>query len=85
MAQYYENGYYVRKSKKKAFYWYLRAANNGHTAVYENVAECYEKGRGVKQSDHAAAKWYRLAEQLGSQTAKEKMAWYNMFKFFGKH
>ena len=85
LAQYYENGYYVRKSKKKAFYWYLRAANEGHTAVYEKVAECYEKGRGVKQSDHAAAKWYRLAEQLGSQTAKEKMAWYNMFKFFGKH
>lgn len=85
LAQYYESGYYVKKSKKKAFYWYLRAANDGHTAVYEKVAECYEKGRGVKQSDHTAAIWYRKAEQLGSQTAKEKMAWYNMFKFFGKH
>ncbi len=84
LAKYYESGYYVKKSKKKAFYWYLRAANDGHTAVYEKVAECYEKGRGVEQNDHTAAKWYRLAEQFGSQTAKEKMAWYNMFKFFGK-
>lgn len=85
MAQYYESGYYVKKNKKKAFYWYLRAANEGYEAVYEKVAECYEKGRGVEQNDHKAAKWYRKAEELGSTTAQEKMAWYNMFKFFGKH
>lgn len=85
LAQYYESGYYVKKSKKKAFYWYLRAANEGHTDVYEKVAQCYEKGYGVKNSDFEAAKWYRLAEEQGSQTAKEKMIWYNTFHFFGKH
>ncbi len=85
LAQYYESGYYVKRSKKKAFYWYLRAANEGYSAAYEKVGECYEKGRGTERNDHKAAKYYKLAAEEGNTTAKEKMAWYNMFKFFGKH
>ena len=84
LAQYYESGYYVKKSKKKAFYWYLRAANEGNSAATLKVAQCYEKGRGTKQSDFEAAKWYRIAEEQGNEYAKEKMAWYNLFHFFGK-
>ena len=85
LGKFYESGRYVKKSKKKAFYWYRRAANDGHKAAILKVAQCYEKGKGVKQNDFEAARWYRIAEQQGNQYAKEKMAWYNLFKFFGKH
>ena len=63
----------------------MRAANEGNSAATLKVAQCYEKGRGTKQSDFEAAKWYRIAEEQGSEYAKEKMAWYNLFHFFGKH
>ena len=82
LAQFYENGYYVKKSKKKAFNWYLHAANNNHPQAMEKVAYCYEKGRGTKRQDDKAARWYRAAMQHGSVAAKEKVEWYKMFRFF---
>ena len=82
LAQFYESGYYVKKSKKKAFNWYLHAANNNHPQAMEKVAYCYEKGRGTKRQDDKAARWYRAAMQHGSTAAKEKVEWYKMFRFF---
>ncbi|MBR5829146.1 MAG: sel1 repeat family protein, partial [Bacteroidaceae bacterium] len=82
LAQCYEKGWYVKKSKKKAFNWYLRAANQGHPEAMERVGYCYEKGRGVKKDEHRAAKWYRLAEQNGQEYARKKMEWYNALHFF---
>ena len=82
LGRYYESGKYVRKSKKKAFNWYLHAASQGHTDAMERVGYCYEKGRGVKKNEPKAASWYRLAERGGNETAKKKMAWYNMLHFF---
>ena len=84
LAQFYEDGYYVRKSKKKAFNWYLHAANGGHPEAAEKVARMYEKGKGTKRDDQKAAAWYRVALEHGSQTAKEKVEWYNMFRFFSE-
>ena len=84
LAQFYEDGYYVKKSKKKAFNWYLHAANGGHSQAAEKVARMYEKGKGTKRNDQKAAAWYRVAMEHGSQTAKEKIDWYNMFRFFSE-
>ena len=84
LAQFYEDGYYVKKSKKKAFSWYLHAANGGHPQAAEKVAHMYEKGKGTKKDDKKAAAWYRVALEYGSQTAKEKVEWYNMFRFFNE-
>jgi TPR repeat protein len=84
LAQFYEDGYYVKKSKKRAFSWYLRAANSGHPEAAEKVARMYEKGKGTKRDDQKAAAWYRVAMEHGSQTAKEKIDWYNMFRFFSE-
>ena len=78
----YDNGKYVKKSRKKAFNWHLHAASNGHPKAMERVGHCYEKGRGVKKNERIAAHWYRLAEMSGSETAKKKMEWYNIFHFF---
>lgn len=82
LAQFYDTGYYVKKSRKKAFHWYMRAANQGHPQAIEQVARCYEKGRGTKKNDKKAANWYRLAREQGSKLAKEKMEWYDIFHFF---
>ena len=84
LAQFYEDGYYVKKSNKRAFNWYLRAANSGHPEAAEKVARMYEKGKGTKRDDQKAAAWYRIAMEHGSQTAKEKIDWYNMFRFFSE-
>ena len=84
LAQFYEDGYYVKKSKKKAFNWYLHAANGGHPEAAEKVAHMYEKGKGTKRDDQKAAAWYRVALEHGSNTAKEKVEWYNMFRFFNE-
>ena len=84
LAQFYEDGYYVKKSNKRAFNWYLRAANGGHPEAAEKVAHMYEKGKGTKRNDQKAAAWYRVALEHGSQTAKEKIDWYNMFRFFSE-
>ena len=82
LARFYETGYYVKKNKKKAFYWYLRAANNYFVPAYEAVAVRYEKGNGTKKNEIQAARWYALALQYGSETARKKVEWYNMFRFF---
>ena len=74
----------MKRSNKKAFNWYLRAANSGHPEAAEKVARMYEKGKGTKRNDQKAAAWYRVALEHGSQTAKEKIDWYNMFRFFSE-
>ena len=74
----------VKKNKKKAFNWYLNAANNGHPQAAEKVAYMYEKGIGTKKNDKKAAAWYRVSLEHGSNTAKEKVEWYEMFRFFSE-
>lgn len=82
LARYYENGKYVKKSKKEAFRWYKEAAEQGHPQAMERVGYCYEKGRGVKKNEPKAAYWYELAEQNGQEFARKRMEWYNIFHFF---
>ena len=82
LARFYETGYYVKRSKKRAFNWYLHAANNNHPQAIERVAYCYEKGWGTKKNERFAANWYRLARERGSALAREKMEWYDIFRFF---
>ena len=82
LARFYETGYYVKRSKKQAFYWYRRAATQEHPEAIENLARCYEKGYGTEKNEVTAAKWYRIAREQGSCIAKEKMEWYDIFHFF---
>ena len=84
LGRFYEEGTYVKKSKKKAFNWYMHAASQGHADAMERVGYYYEKGRGVKKNEHKAANWYRLAEQGGNEQAKRKMDWYNKLHFFNE-
>ncbi|MBQ3121972.1 MAG: SEL1-like repeat protein, partial [Bacteroidaceae bacterium] len=54
LAEFYGNGRYVKKDKKKRFEWLQHAANNGLMEAQELVAECYEKGRGAEHNDKKA-------------------------------
>ncbi len=58
----YEYGRGVKKDLKQAFYWYKKAAGNGHHRAQFKVGEFYERGiGGVKKDLHNAKIWYRLS------------------------
>ena len=82
LGRFYETGYYVRRSKKQAFKWFQYAANKYHPQAIERVAYYYERGIGTDKDENAAAHWYRIAREQGSTLAKEKMEWYEIFRFF---
>ena len=82
IAQYYTNGGYVKKSRKKALQWYERAAQYGNLQAQEYVAECYEKGRGVEKNDDAAYEWYKRAAKQGSVLGKTKAKEFELFNFY---
>ncbi|KAF9970773.1 hypothetical protein BGZ73_006467 [Actinomortierella ambigua] len=81
LAQKYEHGEGgVVKSDTTAFFWYLRAAKQGHAAAQFTVAELYAKGRGgslpstTTSPEEEAAMWYRKAADQGHAGAQLSMA-----------
>ena len=70
----YDGAYDVRTDKRKAFYWYKRAADNGQVKAQLAVAESYYKGiRGAGKSERLAKEWYQKAAAQGDPTAKEML------------
>ena len=53
------------------FYWYLRAASQGHTAAMEMLANMYEKGDAVEKNKSIADKWYKKLFEIYSKQATE--------------
>ena len=82
LAEFYGNGRYVKKDKKKRFEWLQHAADNGLIEAQELVAECYEKGRGIKKNDIKAYRWYKKAAAEGSEYGKIKAKEFELFKFY---
>ena len=82
LAEFYGNGRYVKKDKKKRFEWLQHAANNGLMEAQELVAECYEKGRGAEHNDKKAYQWYKKAAAQGSEYGKIKAKEFELFKFY---
>ena len=82
LAEFYGNGRYVKKSRKKRFEWLLHAANNGLMEAQELVAKCFEKGRGAEHNDGKAYKYYKLAGEQGSEYGEIKAKEYELFKFY---
>ncbi|RIA85252.1 hypothetical protein C1645_857860 [Glomus cerebriforme] len=59
LGYYYKNGIGVTKDDKKAFEWYLKAANNrGDTCAQYNLGICYQDGTGINKNDEKAFTWY---------------------------
>ncbi len=70
----YEYGRGVKRDLKQAFYWYKKAASNGHHRAQFKVGEFYEKGLGGMKKDVRNAKiWYRLATLGNVREARARL------------
>ena len=82
LAEFYGNGRYVKKDKKKRFEWLQHAAGSGLMEAQELIAECFEKGRGAEHNDKKAYQWYKRAAAQGSEYGKIKAKEFELFKFY---
>lgn len=55
---------------KRAAYWYLQAANQGHAGAQNNLGNCYKNGNGVKKDLTAAFKLFKRAAHSGDDLAQ---------------
>ncbi len=76
LAWIYDNGSGVRKSYKKAFYWYLKASKNGNPIVHYNLGLCYLLGKGVSKNAEKAFYWTQLSAEAGYNDAMLALGWH---------
>lgn len=58
---------------EKAFYWFGKAAAQGHSEAQSWLGYCYQFGKGVKQDYSQAAYWYRKSAEQGSAYAQNQL------------
>jgi len=68
------DGERVKKNKKEAAQWYLKAAKQGHILAQETMGWAYHDGWGVKENQEKAIHWYREAANQGSTVAQRELA-----------
>jgi TPR repeat protein len=61
--------YRNRDDDKEAFYWYRRAAYQGHIDAQTNLGVFFVKGRGTDQSTDNAFFWWLVSSGRGHQAA----------------
>ena len=69
----YNNGQGVPQDYALAVAWYRKAAEQGHAAAQNNLANCYYNGQGVAQDYVEAASWYRKAAEQGNTDAQNSL------------
>jgi TPR repeat protein len=57
----YKNGEGTEKNLEKAFDWYQKAAENGHTNAIFDLAICYYSEKNLKKAFH----WHQKAAENG--------------------
>ena len=62
----------LKQSYANAFYWYLRAANQGLDSSLYNLARMYEFGLGIQSSHWMAKSLYKKAADQGNERAKDR-------------
>jgi len=64
----YATGRGVSKNNKTAEYWYLKAANQGHSTAQYNLGKMYGYGKGdeILQDNEKTIFWYRQAAKQGN-------------------
>ena len=82
LAYCYLNGYYVKRSKKKAFKWMERSVNNGMKEHLLRLAYCYERGIGTKKDEKKAYDTYKVLAKDGNRFAEMKVAEFESIGFF---
>ncbi|CAI2193517.1 11324_t:CDS:2, partial [Funneliformis geosporum] len=74
---YYEEGKFIRKNLKKAFYWYQKSAKNENDIAQYKLGYFYEKSIEIKEDLKKALFWYQK-----SAVNKNKEAQYNIIKCY---
>src|SRR5215469_14368830 len=59
LGQVYGQVHLLPDAAAQAAAWYRRAADRGHPAAQDRLADLHMIGRGVPQSDAEAFRWYR--------------------------
>jgi uncharacterized protein len=67
----YREGRGVEQSRDKAVEWYRKAARQNNPKAMFNLGTAYYNGDGVAIDDVAAYAWFLLAQQYGSEPAKD--------------
>ena len=62
----------LKQSYANAFYWYLRAANQGLDSSLHNLARMYEFGLGIQSSHWMAKSLYKKAADQGDKKSKDR-------------
>jgi TPR repeat protein len=60
----------VKQDKAKAFYWWLKAAEQGDTFAQHNIGVAYNDGIGVQQDKAKACHWRLKAAEQGNVMAQ---------------
>ena len=61
----------VQKNLNRAYYWYQKAAVQGHLIAQNNIGVFHEQGLGsARKSTKEAAKWYQESAELGYSYAQ---------------
>ena len=63
-----------KQSHSEAFYWYLKAANQGLDSSLHNLARMYEFGHGVELSHAMAVSLYLRADNQGCKKSMDRAA-----------
>jgi len=72
----------INLKQTKIFYWYLKAANQGHLKAQYNVAKMYYQGVGVNRNFKKALDFYKKAANQGHLEAQYSLAsYYNILGF----
>jgi TPR repeat protein len=71
----YDRGVDVDQDAKKAVYWYMRAAKQGHAQAQYNLGCCYYEGNGVDKDAGKAVYWYTQAAKQGLVQAQYNLGY----------
>jgi TPR repeat protein len=58
------------KDRRRAVYWYRKAAEQGHAESQNHLGECLRDGAGTQQSCKEALTWFRRAAEQGNADAQ---------------
>jgi TPR repeat protein len=68
LGRLYDEGWGVRKSSRRAFEWYKRAAREGSKEALFFVGSAYLRGEGTRRNNAKALGWFRRSAAVGDQT-----------------
>ena len=74
----YFNGKNIKINNKRAFSYYRRAAEKGHSGAQYMIGHMYNEGIGIEKDKWQAVEWWRKAATHGNIKAQEELAKRNL-------